>query len=88
MMKLLRLNNDTSEALIMYLIDPARLEQYESRAPGCTKELLKEAQKQLSHNRNRFWARFCARIVVGLLLFLAAMNQVPAEILHALMAGF
>jgi hypothetical protein len=90
MMKLTRSNsdNDASETLIMYLTDPARLEEYENRVPGCTEGLLKEAQKQLLHNRKRFWARFWAWIVMGLLLGLAAMNKLPAEILHTLIAGF
>ena len=90
MMKLPRLNsdNDASETLIMFLTDPARLEQYESRVPGCTGGLLKEAQKQLSHNRKRFWARFWAWIAVGLLLGLTAMDKLPPEILHTLIAGF
>ncbi len=90
MIKLPRLNseNDASESLIMYLTDPARLDQYESWVPGCTEGLLKEAQKQLSHNRKRFWARFVAWIVMGLFLGLAAMNKVPAEILYTLIAAF
>jgi hypothetical protein len=93
MMKLPRLNSDddASESLIMYLTDPARLQLYESWAPGCTKGLLEEAKKQIGHKRMRFWARFSARFlawIVGLLFGLAAMNKVPAELLHALIAAF
>jgi hypothetical protein len=89
MMKLPRLNSDddASESLIMYLTDPARLQLYESWAPGCTKGLLEEARKQIGHKRMRFWARFFVWIV-GLLFGLAAMNKVPAELLHALIAAF
>jgi uncharacterized membrane protein len=84
MMILPRFNNDASESLIMYLTDPAHLKEYESQLPGCTERLLTEAQKQLSHNRKRFWAL----IIVALLIGLSATRQVPAEILHTLMALF
>ena len=68
----------------MYLTDPARLKEYESQSPGCAERLLTEAQKQLSHNRKRFWA--C--IVVALLIGLSATRQVPTEILHTLTGLF
>ena len=84
MMKLPRFNNDASESLIMYLTDPKRLKEYESQSPGCTERLLTEAQKQLSHNRKRYWAW----IVVALLIGLSATRKVPTEILHTLMALF
>ena len=86
MMKLPRLNSDSdaNQSLIMYLTDPTRLEQFETLMPGCTERLLKEVQKQLSHNRKRFWAW----IVVFLIVSLSATNKVPTEILHKLMAGF
>ena len=85
-MKLPSVNTDAdaSESLIMYLTDPARLKEYERQLPGSAERLLTEAQKQLSHNRKRFWAW----IVVALILGLSTMNKVPAEILHRLMAGF